>query len=66
MSVPNCFSSQEERLKIYEEAQKILINEEPWVPLWVNETVTATRGIKGVIMNPYTQGMILSDVTIDK
>lgn len=56
----------EKRLKIYEEAQEILLNETPWVPLWVNETVTATRGIKGMVINPYTQGMILSDITIDK
>ncbi|WP_289141881.1 ABC transporter substrate-binding protein [uncultured Brevibacillus sp.] len=56
----------EKRFKIYEEAQEILLNETPWVPLWVNETVTATRGIKGMVINPYTQGMVLSDITIDK
>lgn len=57
---------EEERLKIYEEAQEILLNETPWVPLWVNESVTAIQGVKGFTINPYTQNIILNDVTFDK
>ncbi|MED4572099.1 ABC transporter substrate-binding protein [Brevibacillus agri] len=59
-------ASEEERIRIYEQAQEILLNESPWVPLWVNELVTATRGIKGFSLNPYTQYFILNDVTLDK
>ncbi|GEB32986.1 MULTISPECIES: ABC transporter substrate-binding protein [Brevibacillus] len=59
-------SSEEERIRIYEQAQEILLNDSPWVPLWVNEVVTATRGIKGFGLNSYTQYFILNDVTLDK
>ncbi|MGG1663425.1 ABC transporter substrate-binding protein [Brevibacillus sp. NRS-1366] len=56
----------EERIKIYEEAQEIMLNESPWVPLWANETVTAIQGVKGFVINPYTQNMVLNDVKLDK
>ncbi|QDS33116.1 ABC transporter substrate-binding protein [Brevibacillus brevis] len=58
--------NEQARLKIYEDAQEILVNDMPWVPLWVSETVIATRGVKGFTVNPYTQGITLHDVTLEK
>ncbi|MED4885845.1 ABC transporter substrate-binding protein [Lysinibacillus fusiformis] len=53
----------EERMKIYEEAQQFLVEESPWVPLFVRENVTAYRDINGFKQNPYSQSIIFNDIT---
>ncbi|MED3912784.1 ABC transporter substrate-binding protein [Peribacillus simplex] len=53
----------EERMKIYEQAQQFLVEESPWVPLFVRENVTAYRDIDGFKQNPYTQSIIFNDIT---
>lgn len=58
--------NEQERLKVYEQAQEILVNDLPWVPLWVTETVIATRGVKGFTVNPYTQSISWNDITLEK
>lgn len=42
----------EKRLKVYEEAQTILVEESPWVPLFVREGVTAHRGLENFKKHP--------------
>ena len=42
----------DERLKIYEQAQTILVEESPWVPLFVREGVTAHRDLENFKKHP--------------
>lgn len=56
----------EERMKVYEQAQEILVKEAPWIPLFTSETVTATQGIEGFKINPYTGDMSLKDIRLTK
>lgn len=53
----------EERMKIYEEAQQFIVEESPWVPLFVRESITAYRDIDGFKQNPYSQNIIFNDIT---
>ena len=53
----------DERMKIYEQAQQFLVEESPWVPLFVRENVTAYRDINGFKQNPYSQSIIFNDIT---
>jgi peptide/nickel transport system substrate-binding protein len=53
----------EERMKIYEEAQQFIVEESPWVPLFVRESITAYRDIDGFKQNPYSQYIIFNDIT---
>lgn len=56
----------EERMKVYEQAQEILVKETPWIPLFTPETLTATQGIEGFKLNPYTGMMSLNDIRLTK
>lgn len=56
----------EERMKVYEQAQEILVKETPWIPLFTPETLTATQGIEGFKLNPYTGIMSLNDIRLTK
>ncbi len=56
----------EERMKMYEEAQMILVEEAPWVPLFVRENVTAYRDLEGFKIHPITGTIIWSDVKLKK
>ncbi|CAM3272948.1 ABC transporter substrate-binding protein [Brevibacillus invocatus] len=57
---------EEERMKVYEEAMEILVNDPPWVPLYVSETVTATRDIEGYKLNPFTGDILFGDIKLTK
>ncbi|RNB91219.1 ABC transporter substrate-binding protein [Brevibacillus fluminis] len=57
---------EDERMKVYEEAEELLVKDPPWVPLYVNETVTATRNIEGYKLNPFTGDIPLADIKITK
>jgi len=52
------------RYKIYEEAQNFLVEQSPWVPLFVRESVTATRGLKNFKKHPISNRIIWDDVEI--
>lgn len=52
----------EERMKIYEEAQQYLVEESPWVPLFVRENITAYRDIERFKQNPFSQTIIFNDI----
>ncbi|MDF2684089.1 MAG: peptide transporter substrate-binding protein [Brevibacillus sp.] len=54
--------NQEERAKIYEEAQGILVNDVPLIPLFSEETILATRDVEGLKINPFSQLIFLQDV----
>ncbi|NOU89370.1 ABC transporter substrate-binding protein [Paenibacillus sp. LMG 31460] len=56
----------DERMKVYEQAQEILVKETPWIPLFTPQTVTATQGIEGFKLNPYTGIMSLNDIRLTK
>ncbi|MED1792790.1 ABC transporter substrate-binding protein [Brevibacillus nitrificans] len=58
--------NEEERMKVYEEAQEILVKDPPWVPLYVAESVTATRNIEGYKLNPFTGDIPFGDIRITK
>jgi len=57
---------EEERMKVYEEAMEILVKNPPWVPLYVTESVTATRNIEGYKLNPFTGDILFGDIKITK
>lgn len=52
------------RYKIYEEAQDFLVEQSPWVPLFVRESVTATRGLKNFKKHPISNRIIWDDVEV--
>ncbi|GIN86142.1 ABC transporter substrate-binding protein [Heyndrickxia sporothermodurans] len=56
----------DERMKLYEKAQTILVEEAPWVPLFVRENVTAVRDLDGFKVHPMTGEIIWSDVKMKK
>lgn len=58
--------NEDERMKVYEEAMEILVNDPPWVPLYVSETVTATRDIEGYKLNPFTGDILFGDIKLTK
>lgn len=55
-----------QRMKVYEEAEEILVKDPPWVPLYVSESVTATRNIEGYKLNPFTSDILFADIRITK
>jgi peptide/nickel transport system substrate-binding protein len=57
---------QEERMKLYEEAQNIIVEEAPWVPLFVRQNVVAHRDLEGMKIHPLTGQIIWSDVKLKK
>jgi len=58
--------NEEERMKVYEEAMELLVKNPPWVPLYVTESVTATRNIEGYKINPFTGDILFGDIKITK
>lgn len=58
--------NQEERMKMYEDAQRILVEEAPWVPLFVRQNVVAYRDLEGFKLHPITGQIIWSDVKLKK
>ncbi|MDH4616914.1 ABC transporter substrate-binding protein [Brevibacillus sp. AY1] len=54
----------EKRFKIYEEAQEFLVEQSPWVPLFVRESITATRGLKNFKKHPISNRIIWQDVEV--
>ncbi|WP_078379993.1 ABC transporter substrate-binding protein [Sutcliffiella halmapala] len=56
----------EERMEMYKEAQEILVEEAPWVPLFVRENVTAYRDLEGFKLHPITGNIIWSDISLSK
>ncbi|WP_456277544.1 ABC transporter substrate-binding protein [Bacillus sp. AK128] len=54
------------RMKMYEEAQMIIVEQAPWVPLFVRENVTAVRDLEGFKLHPITGTIIWSDVKLEK
>lgn len=54
----------DERMNIYEEAQMVIVEESPWVPLFVRQNVVAYRDIEGFNVHPITGSIIWSDVTL--
>ena len=56
---------QEERLKIYYDAQKVIIDEVPWVPLFMPISKTAvSKRVQGIKVFP-TGGLLLNDATVN-
>lgn len=55
-----------DRMKVYEEAEELLVKDPPWVPLYISESVTATRNIEGYKLNPYTSEILFADIKITK
>ncbi|MFA1643523.1 ABC transporter substrate-binding protein [Chryseomicrobium imtechense] len=56
----------DERMALYEEAQRIIVEEAPWVPLFVRENVLAHRDLEGLKIHPITGTIIWSDVKLKK
>ncbi|MFC5449923.1 ABC transporter substrate-binding protein [Paenibacillus aestuarii] len=50
------------RAKVYKDAQEILIEDLPIIPLFSEETIIATRDVEGVIYNPFSTSFYLNDV----
>ncbi|MED4586538.1 ABC transporter substrate-binding protein [Brevibacillus choshinensis] len=57
---------EEDRMKVYEEAEELLVKDPPWVPLYSSESVTATRNIEGYKLNPFTSDIPFADISITK
>ncbi|MBP3039945.1 ABC transporter substrate-binding protein [Bacillaceae bacterium Marseille-Q3522] len=55
-----------ERIDLYKLAQEILVEESPWVPLYVRQNVVAYRDLEGFKLHPMTGGIIWSDVELKK
>ncbi|WP_243354780.1 ABC transporter substrate-binding protein [Bacillus litorisediminis] len=53
-----------QRMDLYKEAQMILVEESPWVPLFVRENVVAYRDLEGFKLHPITGQIIWSDVKL--
>lgn len=58
--------NEDERMKVYEQAEELLVKDPPWVPLYVSETITATRNIEGYKYNPFTSDIPFGDIKITK
>ncbi|USG64063.1 ABC transporter substrate-binding protein [Brevibacillus ruminantium] len=59
-------TNEKERMNVYEEIQELLIKEAPWVPLYAEENIFATRGIEGFKLHPFQEFFILQDVKLTK
>lgn len=56
----------EKRLKIYEEAQELLIEKSPWVPLYVKDNITAVRGFDNFEIHPIGNDILWPSVEVSK
>lgn len=54
------------RMQMYYDAQMIIVDESPWVPLFVRQNVVAYRDIEGFQVHPITGSIIWSDVRLKK
>ncbi|WP_164985128.1 ABC transporter substrate-binding protein [Ammoniphilus sp. CFH 90114] len=52
------------RLKLYEEAQEFLLEQTPFVPLFVRESITATRGLEKFEMHPISNAIQWKEVEV--
>lgn len=57
---------QESRLKLYKEAQEILVEEAPWVPLFVKENITATRNFEELEIHPINNTIIWESIEVSR
>lgn len=57
---------QEKRLKIYEDAQELLVEQSPWVPLYVKENITAIRNFDRFVIHPKRNLIMWEDVKVAK
>ena len=57
---------QDARMEMYKKAQMILVEESPWVPLFVRENVTAYRDLEGFKLHPITGNIVWSDIKLAK
>lgn len=56
----------EKRLKLYEEAQELLVEQSPWVPLYVKENITAIRNFDEFVIHPKRNLIMWEDVKVAK
>lgn len=52
------------RLTLYEEAMEILVEEAPFVPLYVKENITAVRNFESFVMHPINGSIEWQDVKV--
>ncbi|MFC5604716.1 ABC transporter substrate-binding protein [Sporosarcina koreensis] len=57
---------QEKRLKLYEDAQKLLVEQSPWVPLYVKENITAIRNFEEFEIHPKRNLIMWENVKVKK
>lgn len=57
---------QDARMKIYEEAQEMLVEESPWVPLYVKENITAVRGLDSFEIHPIRNAIVWPNLKISE
>jgi len=56
-----------ERVKLYTEVQLMLLNDTPWIPLFININDTAvSKNVKGLVITPPFATLIINDVKIVK
>lgn len=56
----------EKRLALYEEAQELLLEESPWVPLYVKNSINAVRGFDSFEMHPIRNNIVWPTVKISE
>lgn len=55
----------DERFAIYQELQRNLLDQAPWVPLYATEVTHLARSeVKGVIVNPFSAGLLYHDIQL--
>ena len=57
---------QETRAKLYEEAMEILVEESPFVPLYVKENITAVRNFEEFKLHPINGSIEWESVKVKK
>ncbi len=57
---------QEARLKLYREAQEMLVEEAPWVPLFVKENITAIRNFDKFEIHPIRNTIVWQGVEVSQ
>lgn len=62
----NATSDPDERFIIYQQLQRLILDEAPWVPLYAIQGLTLARGeVQGVRVHPYQATLLLYDVYIE-
>ena len=57
---------QDARMKLYEDAQEMLVEESPWVPLYVKENITAIRNFEKFEIHPIRNAIVWPGVEVSK